>query len=243
MSAVINWLGGNKLYVILAVSTMFSYFWLFQNKKKLNINDGMSFLLAVLHTLIGLFCVKVFAFLEAGADAEAAGSMSLYGAVFFLPVVYFAAAKLTKRNMADIFDIFTVCVVFTLMCARVNCLLGGCCLGKPFFGSESLRWPTRELEIVFYLILLAWLGRKVGKADSKGKIYPLYMMSYGIFRFIVEWFRETEHPVGYLHISHIWSLVALIIGLIIYRTLTKKQQTGKKRRNAKRIRSTREEKT
>ena len=241
MSAVFNWLSGNKLYVLLALATMFSYFWLFQNKQKLNIGDGMAFLLAAGHTLLGLMCVKVFAFLEAGADAETAGGMSLYGAVFFLPMAYFAAAKLTKRKPADVFDVFTICVIFTLMCARVNCLMSGCCLGKLMFGSETLRWPTRELEIAFYIILLVWLGRRAGKKNAKGKIYPLYMMFYGLFRFITEWFRETSHPVGYLHISHIWSIVAVIAGWIVYRRLCDKESSGDKNRSVLKTRKKKEE--
>lgn len=241
MSMVFNWISDNKLYVILAFATAFSYFWLFQNKQKLNISDSAAVILAVLHTLVGLLCVKIFAFLEAGGDAETAGNMSLYGAVFFLPVVYFVAAKLTKRKPADVFDVFTICVVFTLLCARVNCLMSGCCLGKLMFGSGTLRWPTRELEIAFYLILLVWLGRKVGKKDAEGKIYPLYMMSYGIFRFITEWFRETSHPVGYLHISHIWSIVAVIAGWIVYRRLCDKENSGAKNRSVQKTRKKKEE--
>lgn len=238
MHMVFDWLSDNRLYVILAFSTAFSYFWLFQNKGKLNISDGMAFFLAVAHTVLGVLCVKVFAFLEAGGDG---GSMSLYGAVFFLPVAYFSAAKLTKRKPADIFDVFAICVIFTLMCARVNCLMGGCCLGRPIFGSETLRWPTRQLEIVFYLVLLVWLGKMAGRADAKGKIYPLYMISYGIFRFVVEWFRESDNIVGFLHISHIWSIVAVIAGWIVYRRLCDNTNSGKKNRSVQKKRKKKEE--
>ena len=90
-------------------------------------------------------------------DMGAMGNMSLFGAVFFMPLVYWAFAKLSGRSAADVFDVFTVCLVFTLMCARLNCIFSGCCLGAhiPIEGPTHLRFPTREMELLFYVILLS----------------------------------------------------------------------------------------
>ena len=120
-------------------------------------------------------------------------------------------------------------MIFTLLCARLNCLFSGCCLGKPIPGTEHT-WPTRQAELVYYAVLLIFLWRKVGKPGFSGKVYPIYMMSYGIFRFIVEWFRETTNPVAFFHISHIWALVSIAVGAGIYIWLRKHpiNQTGKK---------------
>lgn len=214
------------LYIILVFASLFGYFWISSHKKKLSINDGMSLLLAVLHTLAGVICVKAFAFLE-GAEA---GAMSLFGAVFFMPAFYFAAAKLTKRKTADVFDIFVILIIFTLMCSRLNCLKAGCCLGNIIPGTKALRWPNREMEIGFYLVLLVWLGRKVGRSQYSGKIYPMYMMAYGVFRFIVEWLRESEYWVGLFHISHIWALVSIGVGAYVYYKLSKGKKNDSKRR-------------
>lgn len=232
---LIIWFNRNILWIVLAVATIFGYFWLSSHKQKLRIGEGMALLLAVVHTLVGVICVKAFAFLE-GAGA---GSMSLFGAVFFMPAFYFAGAKLTKRSAADVFDIFVILIIFTLMCSRFNCLAGGCCLGSIIPGTENLRWPNRELEIGFYLVLLAWLGKKVGKSQYSGKIYPMYMMAYGVFRFIVEWFRESETLVGFFHISHIWALVSIGVGAYIYRKLSEVKQNDSKRRKAEKPQSRR----
>lgn len=212
------------LYILLAVATAFGYFWLSQFKEKLRISEWMALLLAVLHTVVGVLCVKVFAFMEGEP-----GGMSLFGAIFFLPALYALAAFITKRKAADIFDVFTISVIFTLLCARLNCLKAGCCLGNMIFETE-LRWPTRELEIIFYLILIGWLGKKAGKAKFSGKLYPIYMMAYGAFRFVEEWFRETKNSIGIFHISHIWALVSIAVGAGIYYKLTKvdpKRKAGK----------------
>lgn len=214
----------HRLYLLLAIATAFGYFWLSQFKEKLRIKEWMALVLSILHTLIGVLCVKFFAFLESGDGNE----MSLYGAVFFLPAIYFACAKLTKRKVADVFDVFTICTVCTLLCARFNCIFAGCCLGSIIPGTEALRWPTRELEIVFYVVLFILLRKKVCKKKYSGLIYPIYMMAYGVFRFIVEFFRESEHDFGWIHISHVWSLVAIAIGAGIYFWLFKKSKIGGK---------------
>lgn len=229
MQWIIQWAGENRLLLILVLATMFGYFWLMQFSQKLQIKGIWPLALSAVHTMIGVLCVKAFAFLESGE----AGGMSLFGAVFFLPVVYYAAAKLTQRNVKEVFDIFSICTIFTLLCARINCLMGGCCLGKVIPGLNGFRWPTREIEIGFYIVLLVWLGKKVGKKKFSGQIYPLYMISYGIFRFVEEWFRESDHVYGLFHLSHLWAVISIAVGTAIYYRLAKKPDSGGKRRKSK----------
>jgi len=195
-----------RLYFLLAIPTLFGYFWISHFKEKLRIKEWVAFVLSVLNTVFGVLFVKLFAFLETGGE----GGMSLYGGIFFLPVVYFAFAKISKRSVADVFDIFAICTICTVMCARFNCILAGCCLGNHIPGTEAMRWPTRELEIIFYLVLFILLRKKVCKKKYSGLIYPIYMMSYGAFRFIVEFFRESDRVLGFIHVSHIWSLIAIV---------------------------------
>ena len=166
-------------------------------------------------------------------DMGAMGNMSLFGAVFFMPLVYWAFAKLSGRSAADVFDVFTVCLVFTLMCARLNCIFSGCCLGAhiPIEGLTHLRFPTREMELLFYVILLSRLWRKVLSGSARGMIYPIYMITYGIFRFVTETLRVSNRTDSILHISHLWALLSLGIGMSIYGELQKKEKKTGGRRN------------
>lgn len=143
-----------------------------------------------------------------------------------MPVLYLLGAKLFKRKAEDVCDVFSICMIFTVMCARINCIISGCCKGKLLPGAETLRWPTREAEIIFYILLLAFLLPKVWKEKTKGRSYPIYMIAYGAFRFLIEWFRESDSASG-IHIAHMWSIIALCIGLSIYIELQKKKG-GKK---------------
>lgn len=222
---VFTFLSRHALTLLLALGALFTYIWLRKCRTRLDIPRPGALVLSLLHVVVGVCSVKLFAVLEAFGNPDAVGNMSLFGGVFFMPLFYWCAAKVTKRKVADVFDVFTICLVFTLLCARVNCILSGCCQGA-FIPGTALRFPTRELELAFYVVLLFWLGRCVLTGAKRGEIYPLYMMSYGIFRAITECFRASDSPLGIFHLAHIWSLLSLCIGAGIYFELRKREKRG-----------------
>lgn len=204
-----------SLWILLGIGFAGSAAWLVLMRDRLNMAWYAAIPLAIFHTVFGVLTVKAFAFLETGFDKATLGNMSLFGGVFFMPVAYWLGAKLFKRPMKEVFDVFTPCMLFTVMCARINCILSGCCRGLPIPGTNGIRFPTREAEIVFYLILLAVLCPRIWKERLQGRAYPVYMMCYGAFRFIIEFFRESDIS-GLFHRAHLWALITLLLGASIY---------------------------
>lgn len=227
--ALLTWLSDHALILLLGCGTLFNVYWLHRCRERLHLRWLSVLLLSVLHTVLGVLSVKVFALFETGNFSN----MSLFGGVFFMPLFYWGVAKLAKQKAADVFDVFTICLVFTLMCARLNCIISGCCLGAhiPIEGLTHLRFPTRELELLFYVILLSRLWRKVVTGSARGMIYPIYMISYGIFRFVTETLRFSDRTNSILHVSHLWALLSLGIGISIYGELRKKEKKTGGRRN------------
>lgn len=227
--ALLTWLSDHALILLLGCGTLFNVYWLHRCRERLHLRWLSVLLLSVLHTVLGVLSVKVFALFETGNFSN----MSLFGGVFFMPLFYWGVAKLAKQKTADVFDVFTICLVFTLMCARLNCIISGCCLGAhiPIEGLTHLRFPTRELELLFYVLLLSRLCRKVLSGSARGMIYPIYMISYGIFRFVTETLRVSNRTDSILHISHLWALLSLGIGISIYGELQKKEKKTGGRRN------------
>lgn len=227
--ALLTWLSDHALILLLGCGTLFNVYWLHRCRERLHLRWPSVLLLSVLHTVLGVLSVKVFALFETGNFSN----MSLFGGVFFMPLFYWGVAKLAKQKAADVFDVFTICLVFTLMCARLNCIVSGCCLGAhiPIEGLTHLRFPTRELELLFYVILLSRLWRKVLSGSARGMIYPIYMIAYGIFRFVTETLRFSDRTDSILHVSHLWALLSLGIGISIYGELRKKEKKTGGRRN------------
>lgn len=226
---LLTWLSDHALILLLGCGTLFNVYWLHRCRERLHLRWLSVLLLSVLHTVLGVLSVKVFALFETGNFSN----MSLFGGVFFMPLFYWGVAKLAKQKAADVFDVFTICLVFTLMCARLNCMISGCCLGAhiPIEGLTHLRFPTRELELLFYVLLLSRLWRKVLSGSARGMIYPIYMISYGIFRFVTETLRFSDRTDSILHVSHLWALLSLGIGISIYGELQKKEKKTGGRRN------------
>lgn len=227
--ALLTWLSDHALILLLGCGTLFNVYWLHRCRERLHLRWLSVLLLSVLHTVLGVLSVKVFALFETGNFSN----MSLFGGVFFMPLFYWGVAKLAKQKAADVFDVFTICLVFTLMCARLNCMISGCCLGAHISieGLTHLRFPTRELELLFYVLLLSRLWRKVVTGSARGMIYPIYMISYGIFRFVTETLRFSDRTDSILHVSHLWALLSLGIGISIYGELQKKEKKTGGRRN------------
>ena len=208
---MIQFISDHFLIFVLLVAAVFTLLWLGRNRVRLNMGWPVTIFVTVLHVLFGVFCVKAFAFLESGASSDGFSQMSIFGATFFMPVGYFVGARLTKRKPADVFDIFTICMLFTLACSRVNCLKSGCCGGVPFFGT-AFCWPTREIEIAYYLLFIIVLSPRIRKKKTHGEVYPLYMLSYGALRFLLEFVRVSSAASG-LHLTHLWAVISIVIGL------------------------------
>lgn len=222
LDLVFIWLKEHSLIVLLLLGTIFNVFWLYRMRRQLQMKWYAVIAFSVLHTVCGVLSVKAFAFLETGD----AGNMSLFGGVFFMPVLYFISAKVSKRNIKAVFDIFTICMIFTVMCARINCIVSGCCAGLVIPGTH-VHFPTRELEILYYIVMLILLVPRVKKSKNPGSIYPLYMASYGAFRFLDEFFRTSSTGMLF-HLSHVWAAIAFAAGLSIYIEINARNHQRKK---------------
>ena len=213
------WISAHPLLCLLSLAALGTVIWVYLQRRRLSLRLPWVLLLSVLHVAVGVACVKAFAILEAGS-LSAAGNMSLFGAVFFLPLFYWLGAKLGKRQPAAVFDVFVVPMVFTLACARVNCLFSGCCLGRQIPGT-ALRWPTRELELIFYAVLLTYFILRTRRGNTAGRLYPIYMTAYGLFRLVTEFFRQSESG-SLLHLSHLWAALCFLTGLSVWLELRRR---------------------
>lgn len=214
MSLISDWLSSHSLLLLLSAGTLFSFLWLMQFRGRLNMKWYAALPIAICHTLVGVICVKAFAFMETGFNPDSLGNMSLFGGVFFMPVAYWVGDKLTKQPYGAVCDVFTPCMIFTVMCVRVNCIISGCCTGLRIPGTQ-MRFPTRETEVIYYVVMLLLLIPRVKKDERPGSIYPLYMATYGVFRFINEFFRTSSSETLF-HLSHVWAAIAFAAGLSIY---------------------------
>lgn len=142
------------------------------------------------------------------------GAISTYGIYFLCAPALMLLARALKEDVRNWLDVYALYAMPSLFLLRCNCLLAGCCGGRAIPGTE-LHWPTREAEMVFYVVMLLVLLRKEKQGAAPGTGFPLLMAAYGTFRFVEEWFRAGTGN-SLVHLAHGWSILSIVIGLGFY---------------------------
>lgn len=215
MESVLQWAQEHMMILCMAVSGIFNCLLFLRFKDRLRIGRLAAVVLGIISVVPGVISTFALSGLENWGNPLSSG-FSLFGSILIEPWFFIAGAKIFRRNIRDVLDVYTLCAIAGLFAARVNCLVTGCCLGALMPHSDTVRWPTRETEMVFHLILFVILYKKTCKNKLPGSIFPIYMISYGVFRFIEEWFREGRRVLGPMHMAHLWAILSLIVGGALY---------------------------
>ena len=130
-------------------------------------------------------------------------------------------------------DRFAAVLPFTFAIGRLGCLLHGCCRGIPYDGWCAIRYgdgiwrhPAPAYEMAFDLaigILFVWM---VYKRIARGKLFLIFLISYGLFRFATEFIRETPKLYGGILSGYqVLACVTAALGLIgwIRQTVSSRQ--------------------
>ncbi len=213
------------LVILGVIGAIFTAFCIIRFNDRLNVKPALIPVAAIVHVLYAFAAVRVFGIIDEGS-LSGLSHMRVFGNTFFLPMLYYLFSRGNKRTVADVFDVGTLALLFALMIAPINCMLKGCCFGIPFFGMENFRWPTRIIEMLFYAILLPILWRRTEQGKSNGLNFPIYMISYGAYRFVFEFVRYDGLKL--FHRAHIWSMLTLILGISVYVEIKNKQQSKQK---------------
>lgn len=158
----------------------------------------------------------------------------LIGALFF--VILFG--KIHKLDWWFFLRKYTFGIPLAHAFGRLGCFMAGCCYGIPYegvfsvvFPSESFApsgiglFPVQLIESACLLILALILLIYSLKGGYKYSI-PIYLISYGVIRFILEYLRYDAYRGEYfgLYTSQWISIFMVLIGvvIIIYTNYNKK---------------------
>lgn len=147
------------------------------------------------------------------------GGIVFYGGMFGILAGIALVSKIRKQKVSEVYGIMIPAFPLFHSFARIGCLLAGCCYGKawnwgivPVDEPAVVRFPVQFFEsfcdlVIFVIIMVCehWYGRKYN-------LY-LYLGSYAICRFILEFFRgDTVRGIwiGGLSTAQIISLLILV---------------------------------
>ena len=230
-----------SVMIFLGVLACFVLFW--QYKKKHNFNEKYTydiFILACVSIIIGIAFAVGFQVLFDLLKGELRGTaMTFYGGlvggVITFLLGYFLVVKKIYPNasiVSDIMPIAPACITVAHAFGRVGCFLAGCCYGVETDSIFGVRfpfldhnvYPTQLFEAIFLFILSAILFILAIKKKWIHNL-ALYLFSYGIFRFLLEFLRGDDRGGFLLGLSpsQMFSVIGVSVSIILYFVFRRKQ--------------------
>lgn len=149
----------------------------------------------------------------------------LIGGVATFLLIYFIVRKKLSGRVFDMVSLAPPCILIAHAFGRVGCFFAGCCYGLPtdsflgvqFPGMTHKVHPTMLYEAAFLFILFGVCSYLLLKKNFRHNM-SLYLVTYGIFRFAIEFVRDDSRGelVAGISPSQFWSILMVGIGVGIY---------------------------
>ena len=144
------------------------------------------------------------------------------GMLFYLLSVTLGIRRFVLFKRASSWGLTAVTVPLFHGFARIGCYFGRCCYGQVMEGDFFARFfehrlPVQLLEagfnfLLFSALLLLFYYRK----RDRGKLVRVYLLSYALFRFVIEFFRADAVRGGFGPLSFSqWISLCILIGLAV----------------------------
>lgn len=169
---------------------------------------------------------------EVGQDIKSFFSGFTYlggfiGGFILYSIFYFILIK-NKNSYMNYSNMVITSVVLGHFWGRMGCFFAGCCFGKEtgsflgvafpvgsipfsFYGESVKIYPTQLFEAAFLICLYIFLVRHIKHALA------LYLLYYGIFRFLIEFLRGDDRGIilPFLSPSQIITIFMVMLGLYL----------------------------
>lgn len=155
------------------------------------------------------------------------GGMSFHGGMLGVIVAMLWFARSRQRPLLQVTDFVAPCVPTGLAAGRVGNFINGELWGRVadpdmpwgmvFRGAGDMpRHPSQIYQFLMeglLLFVLLWLFAR--KRRKQGEVSAAFLVGYGVFRFIAEFFREPDAHLGVLSLGMSmgqWLCVPMVLG-------------------------------
>ena len=168
------------------------------------------------------------------------GGMSFHGALIGIILGTYLFSNKVKINSIFFLDIIACVAPIGIFFGRIANFINGELYGKPtdLFWSVIFpqvdgvpRHPSQLYEavlegLVLFIILISLIYKK---SINTGVISALFMILYGLFRVVLEQFREPDIQIGYLFglfsMGSVLSFIMILAGLFILKKVKSNEIT------------------
>ena len=161
------------------------------------------------------------------------GGMAFHGGLLGVIAAMAVFGRMKGRPFMQVMDLIAPCVPTGLASGRIGNFINGELWGReadpslpwamafPQSGSMVARHPSSlyqfALEGLLLFVILWFYGRK---PRGPGQVAGLFLIGYGVFRFIAEFFREPDAFLGLLALSMSmgqWLCVPMVlVGVVLW---------------------------
>lgn len=151
------------------------------------------------------------------------GGLIFYGGFLLATFAVFVMARVRREPALSLLDYAMTGLPLGHALGRVGCFFNGCCYGLPTtlpwasLEAGELRHPAQLYETVFNLALWIALTRAYLRPHRHGAIFALYLMSYGLWRFFIEFLRGDARQFTWgLHTTQVVSMGLAAAGAALW---------------------------
>ncbi|MBI4733300.1 MAG: prolipoprotein diacylglyceryl transferase, partial [Rubrobacteridae bacterium] len=145
-------------------------------------------------------------------------------------IAVLAVIRIRKLPLGKVADITAPALALGSAIGRLGCYANGCCYGEQTHVPWAVVFtdynsaarplgvplhPTQLYEFSYNLVILAVLLWSEKRLKSDGILFWLYVSLYGLFRFIVEFFRADPVAFAGMSASQIFSGVIFLAGILV----------------------------
>jgi phosphatidylglycerol:prolipoprotein diacylglycerol transferase len=169
-------------------------------------------------------------FLQDPLSVLGSSGFVVYGGIIVGVLAAFLYCKIKKLRFLTYFDLLAPSVSLAQAFGRIGCFFAGCCYGKETesafgvifpegcFAPAGVRLiPTQLISSAgdFAIAILLILFSK--KSRHTGDVGALYLLLYGIGRFLVELLRTNEQGgLGILTTAQLISIIFVVCALLLF---------------------------
>ena len=167
------------------------------------------------------------------------GGLSFHGGLIGVILSIAIFAKQKSFSFWKLADMISVSIPIGLFLVRVGNFLNGELFGRPTDGSWGFIFPTDPFQLprhpsqlyegfyegIFLIILMTLVQKNLNLAG--GVLSGIFLISYGIGRFIIEFFRQPDWHLGFvigeLSMGQLLCIPMIVLGILII--LKKRNET------------------
>jgi phosphatidylglycerol---prolipoprotein diacylglyceryl transferase len=158
------------------------------------------------------------------------GGLAFSGSLVTAIITAIVFSKKKNISIWKLLDIITPPVSLGLFFGKMGCFLAGCCYGKvcdlpwgvAFNHPQTLAeprgiplHPTQLYEGAAWLLLFFILYKYQLKNPKTGVVFALFALSYGVVRFILEYFRADPGHISGLTTAQFFNIPLVIAAIAL----------------------------